>query len=542
MKSPIHFNNFLSIVDNRSTTGSHFYTNFDGLRAFAAFMVLNMHFDTVKNMASGAPGVFLFFGLSGFLLYSGFLSIKELNSRSIVAYLVRRIFRILPLYIVFVLTFAYLYKGWNPDFKFTWTVGHLLFLQGKIHLWTIRAEMIFYLSLPFVIVALSFFRLTITRFSLLMIIAGLVMLWLEDYFAMFFIGMAAVHARAWITPKIAIPIAYISLLLIVLLSSYTEITAPIRQFFGVINAEYMYRYGLVFFPLCFFVILGLSQFQSRFFSNRWMRLLGVCGYGIYLWHILILYVVREWQLEPWQNQFTLYGLTIALSIITYILVEKPGINVGRRIAQWVNLALPVFSFRPAWICLIIFSIALGMRVTYSDSIIKVQVDIWSSIDAIAHVDLNNSENTQYYPKSFPLKAEKWTRASFSFWDQKVTQIRFDFSEKSGKYKIKNFQVKFTYDNKKTLGLDKFDAEQGTIIALQDELLTVITAKNSRAPVLIYDKEDLQPWLRATKFGFFMVPIFTIGFILISILLDRLLLMKPRTKFLMTTLQSQSRPG
>ena len=265
-------------------TGSHLYGNFDGLRAVAALMVMVMHFKTFDSIATGAPGVFLFFGLSGFLLYTGFLSIDRPDAVNIVAYLVRRVMRILPLYLCFLVVYVFLFKNWSPDLKWSFFLANATFIQAKMHLWTIRAELVYYSVLPLVFVGLYFLNSAVTRFTALVVIAILVTHWANDYYAMFFIGMAAVHARHWFNPRYGIAIAWIALGTTILLSSFYDWMKPLQLALGIEDRRFMYQYGHVFFPLAFLVLVGLSHKDSRVFSNHWVRAIGICGYGIYLWH------------------------------------------------------------------------------------------------------------------------------------------------------------------------------------------------------------------------------------------------------------------
>ena len=288
------------VVDSRATTGDRFIENFDGLRAIAALLVLVMHLRTVPGLASGAPGVLLFFALSGYLLYAGFLSAtREFNSTTIIAYWVRRIFRIMPLFVVFIFTYAFLFKGWTADFKETWFLAHFYFLSANLHLWTIRSELVFYLFLPLLVVLLLPYRSERTRFWLLIAAAALTwwiierQQWIKlvptgNLFAGFIVGMAAVHVRTGWNPRVASLVAWCSFAAILFLSWFHPLSEPVREFFGILSRPHMYAYTYAFYPLCFLMVASLAQFRSPFWGNRWLRLLGVSGFGIYIWHPLVI--------------------------------------------------------------------------------------------------------------------------------------------------------------------------------------------------------------------------------------------------------------
>ena len=116
-----------AITENRATTGKEFVENFDGLRAIAALMVFSLHVG-IPHFVLGPAGVWLFFTLSGYLLYSGFLKFEGgAGVSTITAYLIRRVFRIMPLYALFVVAYAYIFRTWDNEFKLSWVLGASLF-------------------------------------------------------------------------------------------------------------------------------------------------------------------------------------------------------------------------------------------------------------------------------------------------------------------------------------------------------------------------------------------------------------------------------
>src|SRR5689334_10645145 len=126
----------------------------DGLRGFAALMVLASHFSNrtelfgyFLGLGAGKLGVLLFFVLSGFLM--GWLYREQPFTRENVAnFARRRVARIAPLFVtVTVLTYI-IY--WTPLAQFritpmpTWAfLQTILLWQGKGILWTVPVEMQF---------------------------------------------------------------------------------------------------------------------------------------------------------------------------------------------------------------------------------------------------------------------------------------------------------------------------------------------------------------------------------------------------------------
>jgi len=332
------------IVDQRPAVEGQFNGNFDGLRAVAALMVMAMHIKTIPPLAGGAPGVWLFFTLSGYLLYCSFLRLSnQVNSNIIMAYMTHRVFRIIPLYLVFVFVYAYVFKGWSLDQQNSFLIVQSFFLKDTLHLWTVKQEMIFYLVLPLIMMSFYFIKSTGLR-SFILIFGAVLAIYLHSTYdlslfstrahvACFLLGMAAVHVKQYVPSAWSPYIAYSSLALILILCLFVQWNLPIRSFLGILSREHIHRNSFVFFPLCFLLVMSLSRFSSRFWGNRYLRLLGVVGYGFYLWHPLTCELVRGWQLSNIiVFQFCAYSLTFSFALTTYFIIEKPGINLGRQLA------------------------------------------------------------------------------------------------------------------------------------------------------------------------------------------------------------------
>ena len=124
------------------------------VRGLAALIVLVSHYTNATGWlggyfgsGAGTIGVMLFFVLSGFLM--AFLYLHAPFSRSAAyRFLVARVARVIPLYIVVVLfAFAAARTGMGDPFhlgSIKWLLIHLLFIDGRSVLWTIPPECHFY--------------------------------------------------------------------------------------------------------------------------------------------------------------------------------------------------------------------------------------------------------------------------------------------------------------------------------------------------------------------------------------------------------------
>ena len=126
----------------------------NSLRAIAALIVFFTHFSDITNWlkgslggGSGAYGVMLFFLLSGFLMSYLYLDTSFCKA-NIQRYLLARVGRVLPLYLVIVFcSYLLTQSGYDILYNihdFNTLIGHLLFLQGESVLWSIPPEIQFY--------------------------------------------------------------------------------------------------------------------------------------------------------------------------------------------------------------------------------------------------------------------------------------------------------------------------------------------------------------------------------------------------------------
>ena len=491
------------IVKNRTSFDGIYFENYDGLRAVAALMVMSMHAKTIPSLAGGAPGVWIFFALSGYLLYSGFSkSTDKLSTKVIFSYLSRRIFRILPLYLVFAFVYAYLFKPWPPEQENRFFLVQLFFLKNTMHLWTVKTEMLLYLLLPLIMFLLFFIKNNTAKWLLLVFLA-LVNMALFEYFkisiagtqnhlAIFMLGMAAVHLGRYVSSRLAPWLAYGSFGLILLLSTFSPWTAPLREALGIVNRPEMYGYVWIFYPLCMLLLISLSRFKSRFWANTWLRVVGVCGYGFYLWHPMVIELVRRWDLDWFWYQCLSYLINILLSITTYMLIEQPGIRFGRTLSRWIQANRSVvFGIRPWAICLIIIALFCSYRqYFFLDKKMSIEVTIKAPHDTVTQFFFgDNDKFTESQSAGIAIKGGVWQTVSIPATETGFSTIRFDPGTKPGKYQVKD--LKIIYPRKKQpvpldlegfTGLNQIDSLQ-TI----NDTLVVETEPQSDDPVLVYQR-------------------------------------------------------
>jgi exopolysaccharide production protein ExoZ len=331
-------------------------------RGIAALMVLTYHYAFFLMPESKAlnflgTGVDLFFVISGFVfapvIYSGKIVIK--------AYLIRRFFRIYPLYFFSLL----LYYGFVPDDpqKIAFFIDHLFFLQTTSSVqeamffngvtWTLPIEAEFYLLVPFLAfltvrninTVYIVFILAIVLKTILIItstevsnpnFSTILSFHLPGFLIEFMIGILLFKIYdkykfqniSKIIYILIISITIISLsLLILVLYLYDEKTDLL------LKSHFRFWCAITYAILLFPFLINLNKVNSFFHSI--CLFMGNISYGVYLFHWLIPKVVKYfgYNLTGFIGYFTCLILTIILSLTTYYLIENPARIFGRKLSQ-----------------------------------------------------------------------------------------------------------------------------------------------------------------------------------------------------------------
>jgi peptidoglycan/LPS O-acetylase OafA/YrhL len=156
------------------STKSHHIPGLDGIRAIAILIVLVGHFAVrfrgslsrfgifYRLLGSGVVGVDLFFVLSGFLITTLLLKEYEVSGRIRLSHFyIRRAFRILPAFYVYLLVIALLnhFAGWRLPEPFFLSAGLFLSDYGTMtlpwllaHTWSLAVEEQFYIIWPLLLI------------------------------------------------------------------------------------------------------------------------------------------------------------------------------------------------------------------------------------------------------------------------------------------------------------------------------------------------------------------------------------------------------
>ena len=340
----------------------------DGVRALAAIAVIASHvFIQLKNPGQapgivpfgdpswGSTAVLVFFVLSGFLLFLRMARSRfDFNLGDLTGYLMGRLFRMLPLYFMALATYAVLMPSsfLAPDTAGTWFLRHVLFIEADAHFWTIKQEIMFYLVLPVFAVACGFIR---HKGLVALFLGGCIMLayylcnlqnyamvwgndaWIVFYIAPFLIGMLlAVIADS-------VPRTWGRELLIlgcIGLCIFARTPSPIHSLSDFMGLRFVSDWSPLFWGLAALVVMGAYLDRDGLFGNRLLQKIGEAGYGVYIWHLLVLHSVHgATGYDGWRALLLTIFFSIVLALVTFRFVERPAMQCGRNLSRRLRMRL-----------------------------------------------------------------------------------------------------------------------------------------------------------------------------------------------------------
>ena len=317
------------------------------LRGLAALIVVISHYsnDTLilgglLGYGAGQLGVMLFFVLSGFLM-THLYGTQALDRSAAKRFAIARIARVVPLFVVVVITSYALYKAGIRDVFYTiptakMLASHLLFLRGVDILWTIPPEIHFYIlfiglwwlgqrsgALLIALLAVVFAVLWWAgfpdfRFRLFGLPVHITLLQTLPYF---FLGvsMGALYAR-WRAPT-HWRSHWFTLALLLIPLMFPKILALFTGW------EYQFwkdNITLLVISLAFFALLFLVPEGNRLIENRVGDFLGKVSYSLYLLHIPVLKLLQQPISEaPWLSLPLFLAAVLLVSQLSFVLIESP---------------------------------------------------------------------------------------------------------------------------------------------------------------------------------------------------------------------------
>lgn len=331
---------------SNSTHQSHI-NNFDALRGWAALLVVIAHMPGIKQPSLGASGVWLFFVLSGFLLF-WFFEKKDLKNLLLTTpnYFWRRFFRLIPAYFFCIIIYAIAYTFLYDSLMFGWMVRHLFFAEAEGHFWSVKVELIFYFILPFSLIAILLSSSYIYKLIVSFLMIGVVYyifeyktvlrvnaasIQLAPYMSPFYLGIILSLIRDRLPERLFDLLFYIGALGLLLMSLDFSWLLSIRSILPYEEVDNIgWRYPYLIYPFAGLMVLGAYKSKTPLLQNKLMLSIGICAYSFYLWHILPINILKTVTDNILLNFLVTLVVSYILAVLTYRWVEKPCIELSKR--------------------------------------------------------------------------------------------------------------------------------------------------------------------------------------------------------------------
>ncbi len=313
--------------------------------------------DLIERLGFGGTfGVYLFFTLSGYLLFWPFVKQAFGDGKRIDLgrYAANRALRILPLYyVVLVAYLVVLHDGGSTDDWLTFATFSENFsadtaLTVNPVLWSVVIEVHFYLVLPLLalllmrvaagsperalaaIVALGLASFALRWFTLYDVPApnALLRYSLVSCFMFFAAGMAlAVMRLLWerrLPRWLAGPLRAPELWLLVSVVLWWIVATGAQRGYLMAPASFLFL-GACVLPL-------RPSPLVRALDWRPLALVGVVSYSIYLWHVLVVFKLIDWLnlSGVWALLAVTVPAVLAVSAASYVVIERPFLRLRRR--------------------------------------------------------------------------------------------------------------------------------------------------------------------------------------------------------------------
>lgn len=347
----------------------------DSLRGLAALYVILYHMSLMPKPHLGLPSYaasFVLFGGSGvtlFFIVSAFSLCLTMPRRpdgrpDLLIFYTRRLFRIAPFFFFMVLVTLFRdYHVFHVSHSAEEILASLSFLFNFFpkHVesfvwasWTISVEMLFYMLFPFLYrVHESATKIIYTFLSFLF----LALIFKEIVFAS---GLPAALQGSYYNFSVFhnLPIFICGIFGFYVVSQPTRfhLTRPVGAclVLGSIYGFYSLLHdGLrIVFPDAYYwqgvlylmLLVGVSAWPTKILVNRFTRYMGKISYSLYLNHPnVVFFLIPFYKLiyaHSWSDTVKFAasaGVTvacvIAVSIVTFYLIEQPGVNLGRYLSK-----------------------------------------------------------------------------------------------------------------------------------------------------------------------------------------------------------------
>jgi peptidoglycan/LPS O-acetylase OafA/YrhL len=294
-------------------------------------LIYNAFMPTITN---GEGGVVIFFFISGYIIAN------KIDQEAPVEFLIKRIFRIYPLYIFAIFAVDWLLYHTVPDWRVLWPkftlLGDFFGVQGALAIeWTLRIEVVFYLFAAILAILPSFPQ----RYKLIVLVLNITTLvcvimppfpsWspntigkFNEFFPYLMLGMGLYYYDTRKTSLWAI-----GLIILVALSQLFAGPMPL---------------------LTFFMFFNVMLIRNKVPNYKWVGWISSITYAFYLFHLWLYdyfyqLFTNAWRL-PWPTAATIAALVFSC-YAAHFLIERPFIWLGRRVTAGLDYAAAGAIFR-----------------------------------------------------------------------------------------------------------------------------------------------------------------------------------------------------
>jgi len=347
-----------------NSRASKYRPEIDGLRAFAVVAVIINHFNK-DLLPSGYLGVDIFFVISGYVITSSLACRESKNFLDfLTGFYERRIKRLVPALVVFVLITSVLICLFNPDPDLALKTGatslfglsnlYLLkqstdyFAQSTelnpfTHTWSLGVEEQFYLLFPFLIWFSGFGQQKAKGArNLFLWVGALTIASLIAFIYLYKVNQPAAYflmpTRFW--EMAAGCLIFIGFQKRVRIEQALEQVPPLLALAAMVGVMFLpvsaavpATISIVVLSSVLIACLKQGTAAFKFFTLEKVVFVGLISYSLYLWHWTVLCISR-WTIDvDWRTVPLQVGLILLFSYASYFLVEKTF-----RSASWGNIS------------------------------------------------------------------------------------------------------------------------------------------------------------------------------------------------------------
>ncbi|SHF07119.1 acyltransferase family protein [Dysgonomonas macrotermitis] len=356
----------------------------DALRGWAVIGVLLVHclgygneiYPSILNdiAENGGRGVQLFFIVSAFTLFLSLSRRNDKNTNIYRGFFIRRFFRIAPMFYLAIIYFTIERYFWGvltpdipPELTSSSIISTFFFVHGFNPYWintvvpggwTISVEMVFYCLVPFLFMKIKnmnqasiFILITIL---LQHVITNLLKVYpftddptLNQHFLYYYLPnqLPVFACGIFMFFLITVPKKEWSI------SPYVIVLFALGALLQITTGRELYSNHVIYGIAFVFLGYALSLKEIKLFVNPITRYLGKISFSMYLMHFVVLHWMAKWNLLNFVESsgsfltsnlnfgirfVILLFMSVLLSSISYRCIEKPFLELGRKIIRRIE--------------------------------------------------------------------------------------------------------------------------------------------------------------------------------------------------------------